>query len=116
MPGSSQAVEAPALAVMVPLLLRGVKDEQPTPIKRKACVIITNMSKLVSSPVVSGSEGAAEHKESPKPKSQMNPSWSQDAVKIGHLAEAPVVTMCVCCCAYLMHEQTQPDQRTALSS
>lgn len=45
-----QAVEAPALAVMVPLLMKGLKDEQATPIKRKACVIITNMSKLVNSP------------------------------------------------------------------
>jgi hypothetical protein len=44
-----QTVEAPALAVMVPLLLKGLKES--TPIQRKSCVIITNMSKLVNSPV-----------------------------------------------------------------
>jgi hypothetical protein len=44
-----QAVEAPALAVMVPLLLKGLREA--TAIQRKCCVIITNMSKLVNSPV-----------------------------------------------------------------
>lgn len=44
-----QTVESPALAVMVPLLLKGLKES--TPIQRKSCVIITNMSKLVNSPV-----------------------------------------------------------------
>jgi elongation factor 3 len=44
-----QTVEAPALAVMIPLLLKGLKES--TPIQRKSCVIITNMSKLVNSPV-----------------------------------------------------------------
>ena len=46
---SMQTVESPALAVMVPLLLKGLKES--TPIQRKSCVIITNMSKLVNSPV-----------------------------------------------------------------
>jgi elongation factor 3 len=45
-----QSVEAPALAVMVPLLVRGLRDENQTPIKRKCCVIIANMTKLVASP------------------------------------------------------------------
>jgi elongation factor 3 len=44
-----QAVEAPALAVMVPLLLKGLRE--PTAIQRKSCVIITNMSKLVNKPL-----------------------------------------------------------------
>jgi hypothetical protein len=44
-----QAVEAPALAVMVPLLVKGLRES--TAIQRKSCVIITNMSKLVNSPV-----------------------------------------------------------------
>lgn len=44
-----QSIEAPALAVMVPLLSRGLKEE--TVIKRKTCVIIANMAKLVNSPV-----------------------------------------------------------------
>ncbi|GIL45196.1 hypothetical protein Vafri_2513 [Volvox africanus] len=42
-----QAVEAPALAVMCPLLIKGLKEE--TAIKRKAANIISNMSKLVTS-------------------------------------------------------------------
>ena len=33
---------------MVPLLIRGLRES--TPIQRKACVIITNMAKLVNSP------------------------------------------------------------------
>lgn len=44
-----QQVEVPALAVMVPLLVRGLQLD--TQIKRKACVIIQNMSKLVSNPL-----------------------------------------------------------------
>jgi hypothetical protein len=44
-----QAIEAPALAVMVPLLIRGLREA--TPIQRKACVITTNMAKLVNSPL-----------------------------------------------------------------
>ncbi|KAG2447603.1 hypothetical protein HYH02_007524 [Chlamydomonas schloesseri] len=43
-----QAVEAPALAVMCPLLIKGLKEE--TAIKRKAANIIANMSKLVLVP------------------------------------------------------------------
>lgn len=44
-----QAVEAPALAVMVPLLVKGMRES--TAIQRKSCVIITNMSKLVNKPL-----------------------------------------------------------------
>jgi hypothetical protein len=44
-----KAIEAPALAVMVPLLIRGLREG--TPIQRKACVITTNMAKLVNSPL-----------------------------------------------------------------
>jgi hypothetical protein len=44
-----QAIEAPALAVMVPLLIRGLRES--TPIQRKCCVITTNMAKLVNSPL-----------------------------------------------------------------
>lgn len=44
-----QPIEAPALAVMVPLLLKGLREE--TPIKRKTAVIIANMSKLVTNPL-----------------------------------------------------------------
>eukprot|EP00201_Polytomella_parva_P021393 CAMPEP_0175048820 /NCGR_PEP_ID=MMETSP0052_2-20121109/6407_1 /TAXON_ID=51329 ORGANISM="Polytomella parva, Strain SAG 63-3" /NCGR_SAMPLE_ID=MMETSP0052_2 /ASSEMBLY_ACC=CAM_ASM_000194 /LENGTH=1151 /DNA_ID=CAMNT_0016312937 /DNA_START=110 /DNA_END=3568 /DNA_ORIENTATION=+ len=43
-----QSVEAPALAVMVPLLIKGLREE--TVIKRKTAVIIANMSKLVTNP------------------------------------------------------------------
>jgi elongation factor 3 len=45
-----QAVDAKTLALLVPLLLRGLQ-ERSTPIRRKACVIIDNMAKLVDSPV-----------------------------------------------------------------
>lgn len=45
-----QAVEAPALAIMVPLLIRGLRHNE-TPIKRKTAMIIANMSKLVNNPV-----------------------------------------------------------------
>eukprot|EP00245_Coleochaete_scutata_P011263 TRINITY_DN414_c0_g1_i3.p1 TRINITY_DN414_c0_g1~~TRINITY_DN414_c0_g1_i3.p1 ORF type:complete len:1054 (-),score=299.78 TRINITY_DN414_c0_g1_i3:701-3862(-) len=44
-----QAVGSPTLSIMVPLLSRGLK-ERATAIKRKACVIIENMSKLVDNP------------------------------------------------------------------
>jgi elongation factor 3 len=45
-----QAVDAKTLALLVPLLLRGLA-ERSTPIRRKSCVIIDNMAKLVDSPV-----------------------------------------------------------------
>ena len=45
----AQSVETPALSIMVPLLIRGMRHGE-TPIKRKTCVIIANMSKLVNSP------------------------------------------------------------------
>lgn len=44
-----QQVEAPTLAVLVPLLVRGLK-ERVTAIKRKSCLIIDNMCKLVDNP------------------------------------------------------------------
>jgi elongation factor 3 len=44
-----QAVETPALAVAVPVISRGLKDKKE-PTKRKACVIIDNMVKLVPDP------------------------------------------------------------------
>jgi len=44
-----QSVEAPALAIMVPLLIRGLRHGE-TPIKRKTAIIIANMSKLVNNP------------------------------------------------------------------
>lgn len=44
-----QAVEAPALSLLVPLLLRGLR-ERVTAIKRKSALIIENMSKLVEVP------------------------------------------------------------------
>lgn len=43
-----QAVEAPTLSIMVPLLVRGLRHDNTTAIKRKASVIIENMAKLVS--------------------------------------------------------------------
>lgn len=42
-------VEAPPLAIIVPLLVRGLR-ERTTAIKRKSCVIIDNMAKLVDNP------------------------------------------------------------------
>jgi len=45
-----QSVERPALAMVVPLLLRGLR-EKTTATKRQAAVIIENMSKLVDNPV-----------------------------------------------------------------
>merc|ERR1712190_9678 len=44
-----QAVETPALAATVPVVWRGLKDKKE-PTKRKACVIIDNMVKLVPDP------------------------------------------------------------------
>lgn len=44
-----QEVEAAALAVMVPLLMRGLNERAPA-IRRKAAVIIDNMCKLVENP------------------------------------------------------------------
>merc|ERR1711871_1215207 len=44
-----QNVEAPALAITVPILLRGLTDKQ-TVTKRLACVIIDNMCKLIEHP------------------------------------------------------------------
>lgn len=44
-----QTVDAPTLSVMCPILIRGLR-ERSTPIKRKAALIIDNMSKLVENP------------------------------------------------------------------
>ena len=49
LPFSPQSVESPALAIMVPLLVRGMRHGE-TPIKRKTAVIIANMAKLVNNP------------------------------------------------------------------
>jgi len=45
-----QSVESPALAMVVPLLLRGLR-EKTTATKRQSAVIIENMSKLVDDPL-----------------------------------------------------------------
>lgn len=45
-----QSVESPALAMVVPLLLRGLREKN-TATKRQSAVIIDNMSKLVDDPV-----------------------------------------------------------------
>ena len=45
-----QSVESPALAMVVPLLLRGLR-EKATSTKRQSAVIINNMSKLVDDPL-----------------------------------------------------------------
>ena len=45
-----QTVESPALAMTVPLLLRGLR-EKSTATKRQSAVIINNMSKLVDNPI-----------------------------------------------------------------
>jgi|EP00979_Chaetoceros_neogracilis_P012424 elongation factor 3 len=45
-----QSVESPALAMVVPLLLRGLR-EKLTATKRQSAVIIDNMSKLVDNPL-----------------------------------------------------------------
>eukprot|EP00571_Detonula_confervacea_P010678 CAMPEP_0172308082 /NCGR_PEP_ID=MMETSP1058-20130122/8787_1 /TAXON_ID=83371 /ORGANISM="Detonula confervacea, Strain CCMP 353" /LENGTH=1039 /DNA_ID=CAMNT_0013020431 /DNA_START=113 /DNA_END=3232 /DNA_ORIENTATION=+ len=45
-----QSVESPALAMVVPLLLRGLR-EKTTATKRQSAVIINNMSKLVDDPL-----------------------------------------------------------------
>ena len=44
-----QNVEAPALSIMVPLLIRGLR-ERATAVKRKSALIIDNMAKLVDNP------------------------------------------------------------------
>ncbi|KAK9830243.1 hypothetical protein WJX72_010523 [[Myrmecia] bisecta] len=44
-----QAVEAPTLSILIPLLVRGLRERQ-TAVKRKAAVIIDNMAKLVDNP------------------------------------------------------------------
>lgn len=44
-----QEVKEPVLAIIVPLLLRGLRDRS-TAIKRKSAIIIDNMSKLVDDP------------------------------------------------------------------
>jgi elongation factor 3 len=44
-----QEVEAPALAVLLPVLVRGLNHER-TDVKRKCCVVIENMCKLVEHP------------------------------------------------------------------
>ncbi|MBI95831.1 hypothetical protein CL656_01650 [bacterium] len=44
-----QNVEAPALAIVTPILIKGL-NERKTETKRKACVIIDNMCKLVEHP------------------------------------------------------------------
>ena len=45
-----QSVESPALAMVVPLLLRGLREKN-TATRRQAAVIIDNMSKLVDNPL-----------------------------------------------------------------
>uniref|UniRef100_A0A7S4NAU4 ABC transporter domain-containing protein n=1 Tax=Odontella aurita TaxID=265563 RepID=A0A7S4NAU4_9STRA len=45
-----QSVQSPALAMVVPLLLRGLREKQ-TATKRQSAVIINNMSKLVDDPL-----------------------------------------------------------------
>jgi len=45
-----QSVESPALAMVVPLLLRGLREKQIST-KRQSAVIINNMSKLVDNPI-----------------------------------------------------------------
>ena len=42
-----QSVEAPALSIMTPLLIRGLK-ERATAVKRKSALIIDNMAKVPS--------------------------------------------------------------------
>jgi len=44
-----EQVTAPTLSIMVPLLIRGLREKQKA-IQRKCCVIIDNMSKLVDNP------------------------------------------------------------------
>ena len=45
-----QAVEGPHLAIIVPLLNRGLQDRTQA-IQRKSCLIADNMAKLVDDPV-----------------------------------------------------------------
>ena len=44
-----QEVEAPALAVLIPVLVRGLNFDK-VDVKRKCCIIIENMCKLVEKP------------------------------------------------------------------
>ena len=44
-----QNVEAPALSIVTPILIKGL-NERKTETKRKSCVIIENMCKLVEHP------------------------------------------------------------------
>jgi len=46
-----QQVEAPALGIMEPLLLRGLNRQSKIAIKRKASVVVDNMCKLIEDPV-----------------------------------------------------------------
>ncbi len=46
-----QTVEAPTLSIMVPLLVRGLRHDMSTAIKRKTALIIENMAKLVDNPL-----------------------------------------------------------------
>eukprot|EP00545_Synedropsis_sp_CCMP1620_P000203 CAMPEP_0119006620 /NCGR_PEP_ID=MMETSP1176-20130426/2407_1 /TAXON_ID=265551 /ORGANISM="Synedropsis recta cf, Strain CCMP1620" /LENGTH=1039 /DNA_ID=CAMNT_0006958567 /DNA_START=46 /DNA_END=3165 /DNA_ORIENTATION=+ len=48
-----QSVESPALAMVVPLLLRGLREKKIAT-KRQSAVIINNMSKLVDNPIDAG--------------------------------------------------------------
>ena len=45
-----QSVQAPALAMVVPLLIKGLK-ERKTATRRQSAVIVDNMSKLVDDPI-----------------------------------------------------------------
>ena len=47
-----QSVEAPALSIMTPLLIRGLK-ERATAVKRKSALIIDNMAKVCTCPSAS---------------------------------------------------------------
>lgn len=46
-----QTVEAPTLSIIVPLLVRGLRQDNTIAIKRKTSVIIENMAKLVDNPL-----------------------------------------------------------------
>jgi len=48
-----QSVQSPALAMVVPLLIRGLRSTK-TATRRQSCVIIDNMSKLVDDPLDAG--------------------------------------------------------------
>ena len=53
-----QEVEAAALAITTPILLRGLNGK--TDVKRKCCIIIENMCKLVNDPKEAGRGQRAE--------------------------------------------------------